>query len=193
MMLLPLYSMVRGEENIWLKFTRQPNEANYRQCQDLVNDSLTGPYEKYHSPAFTSLMADHALGALLDLTEAGNSYAAHLCFQIYPLFYPGYPNILEDLDISCGKFLKKDPVTFLTLLKTYVIDGKKEVYYDLNGILGNYGEEFVDDSEKKLQETEERIKALESVDRKDLIDIQNKCLEYFYHERELYRRVLQKK
>ncbi|MFX1492627.1 MAG: hypothetical protein ACFFBU_10220, partial [Promethearchaeota archaeon] len=101
MMFLPVciilflyYSISLGDENIWLKFAREPNKANYHQCQDLVNDSLTGPYEEYQSPAFTGLMADRALGELLDLTEDGNIYAAHLCFQIYPLFYPGYPNIL---------------------------------------------------------------------------------------------------
>ena len=187
------YSISLGEENIWLLFAREPNEAHYHQCQDLINDSLAGPYEEYQSPAFTSLMADRALGELLDLTETGSIYAAHLSFQIYSLFYPGYPNILEHINISLGNFLKKDPESFLKLLKTYVLKKKNDVYYDLNGMLGNYGDEFVDDSAKQLKETEERISVLESVNQTDLIDIQKKCLEYLYQKRESYRETLQKK
>jgi hypothetical protein len=184
-------SVSQAAENTWLEFVHEPNEANYNRCRDLVNGSLTGFYEQYQSPAFTSLMADDALGKLLTLSEDGNIYAAHLCFQIYPLFYPGYPNILEHLDISLGKFIKKEPESFLVLLKTYVINGKCDGL-DFDGILLNYGDEFVDNFEKSLQETKERIRALESVERKDLIYIKNKCLQILIQRRDLFRRVLQK-
>jgi hypothetical protein len=161
-------------DNIWVKFVNEPNEANYTVCQQQIKDSLYGEYERFKSPTYLDLMQDYLLGKVTDLIKKGNIYATHLGFQFYPLFR-GNAEVIEFLNIALGKWIKKDPESFLMLLKLYTERYENNPYH-LEGILGNYGDEFVDKLDRLLQETQERIEALQKVQKEDLKELRNQCI-----------------
>jgi len=179
--LLIFFSIAYGEDNIWINFVRNPNEFNYKICQRQVQDSLSGRYDRFKSPAYRDLMENYLFGKVLSLSRKGNIYARHLCFQFYPLFQ-GYSEYLEYLDFTLGTLVKEDPELFLTLVKRYVKEYDNTPYH-LDGMLTNYGEEFVDKIDKQIQETDERITALQKVDRKDLEELRNRCVERLTEEK----------
>jgi len=183
MSLLIFFSIANGEDNIWINFVRNPNEFNYEICQRQVQDSLSGRYDRFKSPAYLDLMENYLFGKVLSLSRKGNTYARHLCFQFYPLFQ-GNSEYLEYLDFTLGTLVREDPELFLTLVKKYVKEYDNTPYH-LDGMLTNYGEEFVDKIDKQIKETDERIAALQKVDRKDLEELRNRCIERLTEEKML--------
>jgi hypothetical protein len=162
-------------KNIWATFVLEPNKANYQICQKQIDDSLSGKYEPLKSPTYIQLMENKLIGKFLKLIESGNSYAADLCFQFYPLFY-GHAELQEFFDIHLGKLIKKDPQLFLKLFKKYVYKNKKYIS-DADGLLLNYGDEFVDKFKKQIRETQERIEALKRVKGENYKEVRDYCIE----------------
>jgi hypothetical protein len=169
---LVVFSDVAAEnQNVWQIFVREPSEANYKICEDQIKDSLSGRYKQFQSPTFSQLM-ESSLGKVLALVESGNIYASHLCFQFFPLF-DGYPDIQEHINVSRGRLIKVNPQLFVELLAKYQ-KVSEMTDADLGTILGNYGDEYVDEWEKKVQETKERIEALKRS--KGYEDIRSRCI-----------------
>ena len=185
-----VFSRSFSDGNVWNNFLDDPNEGNYNICKQQVRDSLSGKYEQYNSPSFLQLMENGSIGKILTLVENGNEYASDLCFQFYPLFV-GYPNYLERFDISLGKLIKKNPKLFLKLLSNH-LSKRTTKFFDVESILTNYGDEFVDELEKRILESEERIRSLQEVQEKDYENIKNRCIEVLVRHIELVNRIKEK-
>lgn len=185
--ILVTYSSGFGENHTWNAFITNPDQNTYEECSKEIEKSLSGKHEKFASPVYIALMRSY-IGKVLNLVENGNKYAAHLTLQFYPLFW-GNPEMHEFIDISLGKLIKENPELFLEIIKKYYNVSIKD-FYQLNSILGNYGEEFVDNFEKKLKETVERIVVLKQVKNKALIDVRNKCIRLLTERKEFLEKNL---
>jgi len=115
---------------------------------------------------------DEQLGKVLALVESGNPYASHLCFQFYPLFL-GYPDMREHINVSRGRLIKINPKLFVELLAKYHRVSEM-TDANLETLLGNFGDEYVDQWEKRLEETRDRIESIRRV--RDHDDITSRCL-----------------
>jgi len=100
------------------------------------------------------------------LAYAGNQTAAEIMFRLSLLVCSDGEHS-EAMDIALGKLIRPQPAMFLSLLN-------KSAISDLDGILGNLGESFVDQSSKSIEELQLRYDALASV--KNAPAIQQKCL-----------------
>jgi len=165
---------VEKGRTIWAAFVLKPNASNYKICQEQINDSLSGKYKALNSPTYVQLLKNDSVWKVLELIDRGNRYAAELCFQFYPLFY-GHSELQEFFNIHLGRLIKTDPEFFLKSFKKYVYRNSKYTY-DVKGLLGNYGDEFVDNPEKDLGETKRRIESLERVKEKDYIEVRDYCI-----------------
>ena len=180
-----VFSMACGNENIWETFVTNPNQVNFEKCQEQIKDALSGRYERYQSPTYKQLMENGAIGKLLNLVENGNIYANELCYQLFPLFRShGHVEILETFDIDLGKLIKKDPESFLMLLKKYMNRQEGEYLY-LEAILCALGDEFVDEYAKQIQEIKERIESLQIVEKKELQELRDSCIKILMDHKNL--------
>jgi hypothetical protein len=152
-------------------FISKPNVTNYKICQKQINDSLSGKYKALNSPTYVQLIENDSIWKVLELIDRGNCYAAELCFQFYPLFY-GHSELQELFDIHLEKLINRDPEFFLRLFKKYVYKNRKYTY-GVNGLLGNYGDEFVDNPDKQLSETKKRIESLERIKDQNYIEVRD--------------------
>jgi len=159
---------------IWTVFISKPNVTNYKICQKQIGDSLSGKYKALNSPTYVQLIENDSIWKVLELIDRGNRYAAELCFQFYPLFY-GHSELQEFFDIHLGKLINRDPEFFLILFKKYVYKNRKYTY-GVNGLLGNYGDEFVDNPDKQLSETKKRIESLERIKDQNYIEVRDYCI-----------------
>lgn len=174
--ILAAFTYAQAKDNIWITFVNEPNEANYKICRQQIKDSLYGNYQDFKSPTYLNLMEDYTIGNVLGkvigkvmlLIEDGNTYASDLTFHMLPLFNNNLA-LSEELRIELGKLTKKNPELYLKLLKKYGHD------FDLLG-LANYGDEFVDDINAQIQETHERMEALQKVHKKDLQKLRDRCI-----------------
>jgi hypothetical protein len=169
-----LASAVEKGGTIWTAFVLKPNASNYEICQMQINDSLSGKYKALHSPTYLQLLENDSVWKLLELIDRGNRYAAELCFQFYPLFY-GHSELQEFFNIHLGRLIKTDPEFFLKSFKEYVYKNSKYTY-DVNGLLGNYGDEFVDNPNKQLGETKKRIESLERIKKEHYMEVRDYCI-----------------
>jgi len=154
--------------NVWEEFVKKPNSLNYKMCEDQIQKAI-GSYQDIDNIVKINLIKRYDLfGKFLALLEKGNIFAVRLGFQLLP-FTDGASK--EDLSIALGRTLKHDPELFLTLLIKYDVSIE-----DIEGILLNYGDEYVDDDAKRISETQMRIEKIEQVRDKDLAAIKEKCL-----------------
>jgi hypothetical protein len=91
------------------------------------------------------------------------------------LFY-GHSELQEFFNIHLGRLIKTDPEFFLRSFKRYVYRNRQYLY-DVNGMLGNYGDEFVDNSDKQLNETKKRIESLERVKGERYKEVRDYCID----------------
>ena len=89
----------------------------------------------------------------------------------YRLFEQSDGHYGETLSIILGRLIRIDPVLFLEELR----DHRKEVVR-LDALLGNHGEPYVDRFSAMQYETEERIRAIESVTNPSVREIHDECL-----------------
>ena len=78
---------------------------------------------------------------------------------------------LEDLDITLGKLIKLDPELFLSELKRAHVPVQA-----MDGLVGNLGDEYVDQMERQCKEMALRKKALQKVMRSSLLQTRKQAL-----------------
>lgn len=82
----------------------------------------------------------------------------------------------EELDVEIGGMIKSHPTHFLKSLLKYESKIKR-----LDTLVGNYGEDFVDQPEKSKIESQKRIKSLEKAishsKDKDFIRVGQRCID----------------
>ncbi len=176
--ILYLFLFFSTNNNIWLQFVSKPTEKNFKICVTQIKESLSMEMYGMKSPVFKQLEDPNVFNKFLDLVEDGNAYAAELCFLLHPIF-KGWIEQIEFLDISLGIFMKKEPEKFLNLYDHY----KNYCCVNLESILCNYGDKFVDNVEKQIVETKNRIKILKDLKTTKYHDTRIQCIEIL--EREL--------
>ena len=176
-LILYLLLLFTTNNNIWLQFVSEPIENNFVVCKKQVKKSLSKKMYGKESPVFKQLEDPTVFGKLLDLVEDGNVYAAELCFLLFPI-YEGWIEQIEFFDISLGKFMKKKPEIFLSLYDRY----KNYCCVNLETILCNFGDEFVDDIEKQIDETKSRIKILRDLRNTKHHETKIQCIEILEKE-----------
>jgi hypothetical protein len=98
-----------------------------------------------------------------------NREAIRLVFRLRAFADGGFG---EGLDIILGKLIKIDPKLFLEELNTV-----KPIVARYDSLLGNYGNEYVDNLKASCRETKLRINALKTVKGPSLKKIRNNCIE----------------
>ena len=78
---------------------------------------------------------------------------------------------LEDLDITLGKLIKLDPELFLGELKQAHVPAQA-----IGGLVGNLGDEYVDEMERQCEEMTLRKKALQQVTQSSLLQARKQAL-----------------
>ncbi|MGZ3717589.1 MAG: hypothetical protein ACXWR1_04715 [Bdellovibrionota bacterium] len=76
----------------------------------------------------------------------------------------------EEIDIAIGKSIARHPKNFLVALKK-----NRAKVQQLGPMLGNLGEEFVDQLEMQRIELKRRLKAIQSVSDRDLDSVRSEC------------------
>jgi len=165
-----------SSNNLWKMFNNNPNKRNYNVCLQQIQETKDLPIND-KTQLYRQLIIEKEIGNFLKLVESGNKYAADLCFNLFPPF-KGHVQYIEVFNISIGKLIKNNTELFLSLLSEYdnKIIGK---YTSFDGLLGSYGSEFVDKTEKKIEETNKRIECLNEIKNSKYKHLINKCLEYY--------------
>jgi len=159
--------------NPWVDFVKRPTRKNFLTCQKQIKESLVR--YKVGDTTATFRQFEAVETKFLSMTSVGNVYAAELCMQLYPLFQ-GHVDKLEFFDQSLGKFSKRNPKMFLKLMWQYLkeYDGRA---ISLRGILGNYGDEYVDKLDLQIEEAKGRLKIFETVPKDWFPEMQKRCVE----------------
>ena len=166
------------EGNIWEQFVNNPDDKNYELCRRIISNSLTGPYgknkygEKINTPTHQYLINRWDLYAkFLQLVRDINPYAVELALQLYPLTDGGAS---EDLSGQISMIVKEKPDFFLSMLNKYKIKNR----HTIDNFVSSYPiDEFVDNIEGRIKETKERIKALQKVKNKEVIELRGQCID----------------
>lgn len=166
------------EESSWKQFIENPNKENYALCAEMIHNSLYGPYqtneygEKINTPTHLYLIDEHDLyGKFLVLVRKMNPYAVELAFQLYPLTDGA---AAEDLFRSIGTIIKVKPEFFLSMLKQYEIKDENIIKHM---ILMYPLEEVVDNLQRRIEETEERITAFKKVEKEEFSELREQCID----------------
>ncbi len=152
-------------EMTWNKYMGQPTHENavkvYRQLPDKVMGKDL-PDERLTNKIFEDW---DKIGKKI---STGNKDAIQIGFKLFTIADGAFQ---EDLGIDLGRLIVINPKLFLQELRSH-----RHLIVSLEGLVGNYGEEFVDQKELQLKETEKRIKSLETVNDSALASARTECL-----------------
>lgn len=99
----------------------------------------------------------------------GNKDAVEIGFKMYAIVDGGFK---EDVGADLGKLITVDAKLFLQELKKH-----RSLVQNLDGIVSNYGEEYVDQKQLRLEEANNRMRLLVNVNDPDLEGVKSECLE----------------
>jgi hypothetical protein len=105
---------------------------------------------------------------LEDRIKAGQRNSIKLAFSLFTISDASFS---EALDIMLGKMIRKYPHLFLQELLIH-----RSFVTRLDALLGNLGEEFVDDEIGERNELKLRLEAIKSVNDRKLINIKLDCI-----------------
>jgi len=174
-----------SSNNIWRDFNNNPNDENYERCLTQIEETNTIPIND-KTPIFKQLIIDQEIRNLFKLVESGNKLASDLCFNLFPVF-KGHVQYIEFFNISLGKLITRDAQLFMELLAKYdnVIVGK---YTSFDGLLGNYGNDFDDNVNMMIVETNKRLESLRNLNNCNNKQLIKKCIDYFNKRLEFLKR-----
>ena len=122
---------------------------------------------QYSSGAAAPDRLDQDLAILAVQVISADREAVRLAFRLYSESDGHYS---ETLDIMLGRLIRIDPVLFLQELVA------SRRVKRLDSLLGNLGPQFVDRFQAGEYETEERTKALQSVQAPELRRVRDECV-----------------
>lgn len=99
---------------------------------------------------------------------AGNKDAIEIGFKIYGVVDGAFK---EDVGADLGKLITINSTLFLQELKRH-----RQLVQNLDGIVCNYGEEYIDRKDLQIEETDRRMRLLVNVKDPDLEDVKAECL-----------------
>ena len=178
MQILAIFVIINccSHNNTWKKFNDNPNEQNYTICLQQIKEISVLPISK-RTLLHDQLIVKKEIVNFIKLTENGNEYAVDLCFNLYTVL-KNHVELIELFDITLGKLINSDTELFLKLLHKYYneIVGK---YTCLEGLLGNYGDEYVDETFMQIEETNNRIESLSKIKNNEFNQLIKECIEYY--------------
>ena len=180
LMSFPLLSLASASDSTvprvdWDYVLRQWNQyLTLPTSQNAINlyDSLPSDgHIEYSNSAAESMALDsvyNELGMLERQVISGDTSALRLAFRLFSLADGDFG---EQLDIMVGKLIRINPELFLEELNNC-----RQLIPNLDGLLGNLGEEYVDREEAQELEVTLRVEALRGVTKKSLGSIRNECI-----------------
>lgn len=191
LLVIPLISNGQLEIDVWQEFVNEPNTKNYLKCELQINLDMKGAsWNEELFPYITRLWEKGIMRGILRLVEGGDVYATDLSFQLYP-FMRGHWG--EEFDISIGRGMKRDPELFLMLTDRHFKQQPEDARYKtqiLGHLLGNFGPEFVDEFEAKMNEAGARIVVLKTVTNPKYERLQNKCIDILEERKESLQEII---
>jgi len=106
--------------------------------------------------------------AVLKKAAAGDLKSLNEAFSLYSKSDGGDA---EDIEIAIGKSIAVNPKNFLIALKK-----NRALVKSLGGMVGNLGEDFVDQPAKQQAEKEKRVSALHKVADASLVGLRDECV-----------------
>lgn len=174
-LLIIINCMTFAEESEWKNiihrwdiYCLKPSSKNAQ----IINNALTNikdtTFTEHQRQALGNMY--NKINILAKRISLCDSEAIKMAFLLYPYIDGSFA---EEIDIYLGKVIIKNPYLFLKMLSRYENKVK-----NINGLLGNLGEEYIDNECKSKKEIKLRIKALTRVRDKKYNNIRHKCLEY---------------
>jgi hypothetical protein len=152
----------------WQGFLSNPTKTNGTKVCLLLPSKhygITEPDSVYHK-SWDSLYEN--LYKLEALVISQRRIAVKVAFSLFPISDAAFT---ETLDQMLGKLIQINPRMFLEELSSH-----RNLVGALGGLLGNLGEEFVDNIEAQNSEIKLRIRALKSVKIKMLSSVRDECI-----------------
>ncbi len=152
-------------EKSWDAYIAQPTHENaVKVYQQLPNEILNKdlPREGLITKMYESW--PHVSKKIV----AGNKDAVEIGFKLYAVVDGAFK---EDIGVDLGKLITLDATLFLQELKKH-----RSLVQNLDGIVSNYGEEYVDDEILRMEETDARMRLLVNVNDPELEDVKAECL-----------------
>jgi hypothetical protein len=152
-------------ERTWDKYVGQPTHENAVKVYEQLPDEPLGkdlPDERLTNKIFENW--DQISKRII----TGDKDAIRIGFRLFTIADGAFQ---DGLGIDLGKLITTNPKLFLQELKN-----NRHFIVSLDGLVGNYGEKYVDEKELQLKETEKRIKSLEKVNDSGLVNTKAECL-----------------
>jgi len=152
-------------EKAWDNYLIKPTHDNSIKAYNLLPDKVMGG--DYPDGGQTGRIFSR-IDQLDKLVQQGDRDALGLAFKLFTIADGEYA---EGLQIEIGKLINVNPKLFLQELKNH-----RRLIVSLDGLVGNLGQDYVDEFERQTKEKEKRIKSLNKVSDKDLTIVRDECL-----------------
>lgn len=166
------------------KYNLKPNEDNARAILESIPEKMPGKQVGDDERALDYVLDKSPI--IKKQIESGNEYLAEAAFRMYFIVLPG--DALEELTLMLCKMLEKKPELYLSLLKKYKPQFPWYLEYPL--LMTEFDEKFDADPDGRIRRDikiyRRRIKALETVDCPEYLDLRNECIKILEKEIKLF-------
>lgn len=152
-------------EKAWHNYLTNPTHDNSVKVYTLLPDKVMGG--DYPDGGQTSRVFSK-IEQLDKMIQRGDRDALRVAFKLFTIADGADA---EGLQIEIGKLINTDAKLFLQELKIH-----RKLVVSLGGLVGNLGEDYVDEPELQRKEKEKRIQSLKNIMDKNLIDVRDECL-----------------
>ena len=149
----------------WTTYLAHPSKTNGERLYKLLPQSREQARE-FDSACRKSLYA--RVGSLRARVDKQERIAVKVPFRLFTVSDGEFG---ESLDQILGSLIRRNPTMFLEELNIH-----RSLVPGLGGLLGNLGDEFVDQTSKRQRELGLRIASLRSVQKKALSSLRNECI-----------------
>lgn len=161
-------------------FCEEPDVSNFKACESYILKVRSSNLKQAH----IDIIDDAKLfNKIITLIEANNDYAIKIGVGLLPLVDGAFA---ERLQIALGNVITRNPEI---ILQSFLDCTTKEK--DINRVLLNLGDAFVDKLDKMQIEIEKRKSSIKGIKKEELSSIKRKCLSVLERKQEKIRRVQQ--
>ena len=159
-------------ERCWDNYLAQPTHENaVKVYQQLPNEILKKNFlgERLIDKMYESW--PHLSKKIV----AGNTDAVQIGFKLYAVVDGAFK---EEVGADLGKLITLNTTLFLQQLKKH-----RQLVQNLEGIVCNYGEAYVDKKDLQIEEKDTRMRLLVNVNDPDLEDVKSECLKALMNDK----------
>lgn len=158
---------IKDVQIYWNKYIEHPLSENAASLSVIISDSISNKYSgKEEELLLTIIFKD--ISMLEKQIYCSDSNAVNLGFVLYRFADGSYA---EKLDEILGNLIRINPHLFLKYLNRH----RKRIVR-LDALVSNFGPQYVDRYDAELLEAKLRIESLQKVHDKELIKLQNECI-----------------